>query len=246
MLDAQETLEHGGSRRCDPHPEIVVERHSGPADVPCQVESKAEDKVAAVTFYGRFPSSRRRAARRPFRPPWRNRFSLGRSSFGGRSFFFMAEIRRGTGRGLRKPPHVGCLVPAGSLIKDDGVSLSLRESQVASNARDAGRFGLSGDVRRVRMSLRIRFGRTLWTGLHGLSERWPCRRCRPSLVVWMQGLHDAVNVRLGKRPLRPEAFARFSAGALNGSYHFGCFGCRVARWGSRLVARTSSPTRGPA
>jgi len=69
---------------------------------------------------------------------------------------------------LRKPPHVGCLVPAGSLIKDDGVSLSLRESQVASNARDAGRFGLSGDVRRVRMSLRIRFGRTLWTGLHGL------------------------------------------------------------------------------
>ncbi len=116
---------------------------------------------------------------------------------------------------MRKPSHVGCLGPAGSLIKDDGVSLALRESQVASNARDAGRFGLSGDVRRVRMSLR-------------------------------QGLHDAVNVRLGKRPFRPEAFARFSAGALNGSYHFGCFGCRVARWGSRIVARTSSPTRGPA
>jgi len=147
---------------------------------------------------------------------------------------------------LRKPPHVGYLGPAGSLIKDDGVSLALRESQVASNARDAGRFGFSGDVRRVRMSLRIRFGRTLWTGLHRLSERWPCRRCRPSLVIWMQGLHDAVNVRLGKRPFRPEAFARFSAGALNGSYHFGCFGCRVARWGSRIVARTSSPTRGPA
>src|SRR5436190_46834 len=147
MLDAEETLEHGGSRRTDPHLEIVIEGHSGPADVLCQVESKAEDKVAAVTFYGRFPSSRRRAARRPFRPPWRNRFSLGRSSFGGRSFFFMAEIRRGTGRGLRKPPHVGCWGPAG---------------------------------------------------------------------------------------------------ALNGSYHIGCFGCRVARWGSRLVARTSSPTRGPA
>ena len=65
------------------------------------------------------------------------------------------------------------------------------------------------------------------------------------MVVWMQGLHDAVNVRLGKRPFRPEAFARFSAGALNGSYHFGCFGCRVARWGSRLVARTSSPAREP-
>src|SRR2546421_12006780 len=103
MLDAQETLEHGGSRRCDPHPEIVIEGHSGPADVLCQVESKAEDKVAAVTFYGRFVSSRRRAARRPFRPPWRNRFSLGRSSFGGRSFFFMAGARRGAGRGVREP-----------------------------------------------------------------------------------------------------------------------------------------------
>src|SRR5439155_780513 len=84
MLDAKETLEHGGSRRTDPHLEIVIEGHSGPADVLCQVESKAEDKVAAVTFYGRFPSSRRRAARRPFRPPWRNRFSLGRSPFPGR------------------------------------------------------------------------------------------------------------------------------------------------------------------
>src|SRR5256885_2727835 len=52
MLDAQETLEHGGSRRCDPHLEIVIEGHSGPADVLCQVESKAEDKVAAVTFTG--------------------------------------------------------------------------------------------------------------------------------------------------------------------------------------------------
>ncbi len=104
MLDAQETLEHGGSRRTDPHPEVVIEGHSGPADVLCQVESKSEDKVAAVTSYGRFASSRRRAARRPFRPPWRNRFSLGRSSFGGRSFFFMAATRRRTGRGLRKPP----------------------------------------------------------------------------------------------------------------------------------------------
>ncbi|TLZ57065.1 MAG: hypothetical protein E6K15_04150 [Methanobacteriota archaeon] len=119
----------------------------------------------------------------------------------------------------------------------------MRENQVASNAREAGRFGHSGDMRRVRMSLRIRFGRTLWTGLHGLSERWPCRRCRPSMIVWMQGLHDAVNVRLGKRPFRPEALAQFSSGALNGSYHLGCFGCRIARWASRLVARTPRPSR---
>src|SRR5947209_9772099 len=32
--------------------------------------------------------SLRRAERRPFRPPWRNRFSLGRESFGRRSFRF--------------------------------------------------------------------------------------------------------------------------------------------------------------
>src|SRR5438309_5385899 len=103
MLDAEETLEHGGSRRTDPHLEIVIEGHSGPADVLCQVESKAEDKVAAVTFYGRFASSRRRAARRPFRPPWRNRFSLGRSSFGGGSFFFMLGTRLRSVRGVWKP-----------------------------------------------------------------------------------------------------------------------------------------------
>ena len=124
------------------------------------------------------------------------------------------------------------------LSRMTGFSLTLRESQVGSNARDAGRFGLSGDVRSVRTSLRIRFGRTLWTVLHGLSEGWPCRRCRPSMVAWMQGLHDAVNVRLGKRPFHPEALVRFSSGALNGSYHIGCFGCRIARWASRLVART--------
>jgi len=74
-------------------------------------------------------------------------------------------------------------------------------------------------------------------GLHSLSERWPCARCRPAFVVWMQGLHDAVNVRLGKRPFRPDSFARFSSGDLDGAYHAGCFGCRLARRGSRLLAR---------
>src|SRR5437899_11641303 len=48
MLDAQETLEHGGSRRCDPHPEIVIEGNSVPAVVLCQVESMWEVKCAAV------------------------------------------------------------------------------------------------------------------------------------------------------------------------------------------------------
>ncbi|TLZ94754.1 MAG: hypothetical protein E6J95_03455 [Methanobacteriota archaeon] len=88
------------------------------------------------------------------------------------------------------------------------------------------------------MPFRRWLGKSLWKGLHGMSERWPCGRCQPSMVVWMQGLHDAVNVRLGKPSFSPSAFERFSSRALEGSYHRGCFGCRVARWGSRLVART--------
>src|SRR2546430_11481018 len=91
MLDAQETLEHGGSGRCDPHPEIVIEGHSGPADVLCQVESKAEDKVAAVTFYGRFASSRRRGAPLAFRPPCGNRLSLRSSILGGDFLCFLSR-----------------------------------------------------------------------------------------------------------------------------------------------------------
>src|SRR5437867_1397283 len=44
--------------------------------------------------------SLRRAERRPFRPPWRNRFSLGRESFGGRSFRFTWSHDGLHGRGL--------------------------------------------------------------------------------------------------------------------------------------------------
>src|SRR2546430_7426862 len=117
----------------------------------------------------------------------------------------MDATRRRTGRGFRNPYNHGSCASPGSLIKDDGVSLTLRENQVASNAREAGRFGHSGDMRRVRMSLRIRFGRTLWTGLHGLSERWPCRRCPASMIALLQGLPDAVYVTPGNRPVRPQA-----------------------------------------
>jgi len=57
------------------------------------------------------------------------------------------------------------------------------------------------------------------------------------MIVWMQGLHDAVNVRLGKRSFRPASFAQFVSGALEGGYHLSCFTCRIARQGARLVAR---------
>jgi len=80
-------------------------------------------------------------------------------------------------------------------------------------------------------------GRKSWPLLHGISDRWPCRRCRTSLSTWMSGLHDAVNVRIGRNPYRPEAFERFRIGQLEGSFHPGCALCRIARWASRIVAQ---------
>ena len=63
------------------------------------------------------------------------------------------------------------------------------------------------------------------------------------MVIWMQGLHDAVNARLGKPPFRAESFARYSSGALEGEFHRGCVFCRVARVGARLLARAPNPPR---
>lgn len=54
----------------------------------------------------------------------------------------------------------------------------------------------------------------------------------------MQGLHDAVNVRLGKGPFRPESYGRFASGALEGGYHGTCMACRVARLGARVLAQS--------
>lgn len=80
-------------------------------------------------------------------------------------------------------------------------------------------------------------GRKSWPLLHGISDRWPCRRCRPSFAIWMSGLHDVVNVRIGKNPHRPEAFERFQSGALEGPFHPRCIVCRAARWVSRIIAQ---------
>lgn len=86
-------------------------------------------------------------------------------------------------------------------------------------------------------------GRKTWPLLHGMSDRWPCRRCRSSFSAWMSGLHDAVNIRIGRDPFRPEAWDRFRTGSLEGSFHPGCILCRGARWVSRLVAQVPNPSR---
>ena len=56
--------------------------------------------------------------------------------------------------------------------------------------------------------------------------------------VWMEGFHDAVNVRLGKPVFRDISFGRFASGELDGRYHRACLGCRLLRMSLRLVART--------
>jgi len=80
-------------------------------------------------------------------------------------------------------------------------------------------------------------GRKSWPWLHSLSDRWPCRRCRAPFSVWMSGIHDAVNVRIGKRPFRPDTWEKFRTGQLEGGYHRRCIVCRAARVGVRMFAR---------
>jgi len=182
--------------------------------------------------------SLRRTERRPFRPPWRKRFSLGRESFGGRSFRFTWSHDGLHGRGLLES---GRAVP---LIKQDGLPAALPEKNLATNGNGIGQSAATRSARIDRsawMSQKIRFGRHLWKTLHRIADGWPCRRCRPQMTVWMQGLHDAVNVRLGRPVFFPESYARYSSGSLDGGFHLGCIGCRVARVGSRLVARAPSP-----
>ncbi len=84
---------------------------------------------------------------------------------------------------------------------------------------------------------KMAFGRTLWRYLHGIADRWPCDRCRAEVSEWMSGLHDAVNVRLGKRPFRPASYARFVEGSLERRVHLACSGCRIFRLTSRGLAR---------
>ncbi|HLB66927.1 MAG TPA: hypothetical protein VJN63_00385 [Thermoplasmata archaeon] len=120
----------------------------------------------------------------------------------------------------------------------------MRERRIATNASGNVHTGAGGAMHgasSLRVAFKIRFGQTLWMTLHKMADRWPCDRCRPELSAWMQGLHDAVNVRLGKSPFRPEAYGRFASGALEGGYHGTCIACRVARIGARVLAQSPPP-----
>lgn len=136
------------------------------------------------------------------------------------------------------------VVRARLLIKNEGIPAALRERKIPTNASGSVHAVGPGAVRAKRsvaLAIKIRFGRSLWKSLHGLADSWPCAQCQPQMSVWMQGLHDAVNVRLGKPPFRPDAYARYASGLLERGFHAGCFGCRVARAGSRFLARAPRP-----
>ncbi len=93
-------------------------------------------------------------------------------------------------------------------------------------------------IREPRRPWRVRLGMRIWGLLHRLATGWPCRRCRPHMQVWMEGFHDATNVRLGKPVFRAVSFGRFAGGELDGGYHRACLGCRLLRMSLRLVSRT--------
>lgn len=193
-----------------------------------------------------FASRSRRTGRRPLRPPWRNRFSFGRASFGGRSFLFTISDNRGARKRLARShgPRAGDLASA-PLSGMTRIGLTVRESEFAEGPHAAS-YRPAETARPLGLRFRALLGKALWARLHGSSYRWPCARCRPTLIAWTQGLHDAVNVRLGKRSFAPEAFARFSSGSLDGPYHRGCVGCRLLRRGFRLLARVPRRSMGGA
>ena len=133
---------------------------------------------------------------------------------------------------------------AGFLIKNDGIPAALRERKIPTNAGESVRSVVPGAAltkRTVTLAIKIRFGRSLWKSLHRMADGWPCDRCRPQTTVWMQGLHDAVNVRLGKPPFRPDSYAQYASGSLERGFHPGCLGCRIARAGFRFLARAPRP-----
>ncbi len=93
-------------------------------------------------------------------------------------------------------------------------------------------------IREPRMPWRVRMGMRTWELLHRLAAGWPCLRCRSNIREWMEGFHDATNVRLGKPVFRAVSFGRFASGELDGGYHRACLGCRLLRMSLRLVAGT--------
>ena len=52
-------------------------------------------------------------------------------------------------------------------------------------------------------------GRRTWQLLHGVIEHYPCPTCREAGKVLMSGIHDVVNLHLGKGVYSPETFEDF-------------------------------------
>src|SRR2546425_11953151 len=104
----------------------------------------------------------------------------------------------------------------GFLIKNDGLPAALRERKSPTNASEAVcsvGAGAALTKRPVAVAIKIRFGRSLWKSLHRMADGWPGARWRPQMTAWMQVLRDAVNVRLGMRPVLDDLYARCAARA---------------------------------
>ena len=100
-------------------------------------------------------------------------------------------------------------------------------------------------IRELRKPWRVRLATRVWGTLHRLAAGWPCRRCRPNMRVWMEGFHDAVNVRLGKPVFRAVSFGRFATEELEGRQHGACFSCffvRIALRGIGGIPREDTGT----
>src|SRR5437899_12837910 len=101
----------------------------------------------------------------------------------------------------------------GFLINNDGLPAALRERKSPTNASETVRSvgpGAPLTKRPVGLAIQIRFGRGLWKSLHRMADGRPRARCRPQITVWMQRLHDALNVRRGQPPVRPDSYARYA------------------------------------
>ncbi len=52
-------------------------------------------------------------------------------------------------------------------------------------------------------------GRRTWGMLHGLAENYGCDTCRQTFITLVSGMHDMVNVHLGKPVKDPARWRKF-------------------------------------
>jgi hypothetical protein len=56
---------------------------------------------------------------------------------------------------------------------------------------------------------RIALGNRVWELLHGIANNYGCSSCRPGAKMLISGIHDTVNIFLGKPVYDPENFQKF-------------------------------------